>query len=96
MSDYGISATPTAGFADTVERTRAALAEQGFGILTEIDVAATMKTKLDVDMAPYLSWASATRRWPTRLSASTPPSGCCCPATSSSAASTTPTPWSRR
>lgn len=54
MSDYGISATLTAGFADTVERTRAALAEQGFGILTEIDVAATMKARLDVDLPPYL------------------------------------------
>jgi uncharacterized protein (DUF302 family) len=54
MSDYGISTTLDAGFADTVERTRAALATQGFGILTEIDVAATMKAKLDVDMAPYL------------------------------------------
>lgn len=54
MSDYGMSTTLVAGFADTVERTRAALAEQGFGILTEIDVAATMKARLDVDMAPYL------------------------------------------
>ncbi len=54
MTDYGISTTLTASFADTVQRTRTALAEQGFGILTEIDVAATMKTKLDIDMAPYL------------------------------------------
>lgn len=54
MSDYGISVTLRAGFADSVERTRAALAEQGFGVLTEIDVAATLKAKLGHDMAPYL------------------------------------------
>lgn len=54
MTDYGISITLESAFADAVERTRAALAEQGFGVLTEIDVAATMKAKLGADMTPYL------------------------------------------
>ncbi len=54
MSDYGIGVTLEADFDESVARTRAALAEQGFGVLTEIDVAATMKARLGADMAPYL------------------------------------------
>ncbi len=54
MSTYGIDTTLQLDFAETVQATRVALAEQGFGVLTEIDVAATMKTKLDVEMPPYL------------------------------------------
>ena len=41
-------------FDDAVKRTREALAEQGFGVLTEIDVKATLKNKLDEDMENYL------------------------------------------
>lgn len=42
-----------ADFDEIDARTRSALQAQGFGVLTEIDVRATMKKKLDIDMAPY-------------------------------------------
>ncbi len=54
MSGYGIDLTVRVGFTEAVERAKDALAARGFGILTEIDVAATMKAKLDVEMPPYL------------------------------------------
>jgi uncharacterized protein (DUF302 family) len=41
-------------FGDAVRLTREALAEQGFGVLTEIDVKATLKAKLNEDMEDYL------------------------------------------
>ena len=51
---YAISTILEAGYLESVGRARAALAEQGFGVLTEIDVAATMKAKLGKDMPPHL------------------------------------------
>jgi uncharacterized protein (DUF302 family) len=54
MTTYAISTTLEAGSPESVARTRKALAEHGFGILTEIDVAATMKAKLGQDMLPHL------------------------------------------
>ena len=41
-------------FPDAVSRTREALAEQGFGVLTEIDMKATLKAKLGEDMEDYI------------------------------------------
>jgi len=42
-----------ADFEEVDSRTRTALANHGFGVLTEIDVKATMKKKINVDMDPY-------------------------------------------
>ncbi len=50
---YAITRTVDASFAEAIERVTSALAEEGFGILTTIDVQATMKQKLDLDVAPY-------------------------------------------
>lgn len=51
---YGISTTIPVAYADAVKRVRRALSDEGFGVLTEIDVQATMKNKLDVDFRPYV------------------------------------------
>lgn len=51
---YGMSRTIDLPYAQAVERTRAALGQEGFGVLTEIDVTATLKKKLDVDVPPYI------------------------------------------
>ena len=52
--NIAISTPVHASFDDAVARTREALAEQGFGVLTEIDVKATLKAKLGADMEDYL------------------------------------------
>lgn len=52
---YGITRElPDTDFDTAVQRATAALKEEGFGVLTEIDVRATLKKKLDVDFPPYL------------------------------------------
>lgn len=50
----GLSATLRAPFDEAVKRTTEALADQGFGVLTTIDVKATLKKKLGHDMEDYL------------------------------------------
>jgi uncharacterized protein (DUF302 family) len=51
---YGFGTTVRLSYPDAIERTRAALKQQGFGVLTEIDVRQTLKDKLDVDFRPYV------------------------------------------
>lgn len=50
----GLSTRLEVPFDEAVERTTQALAEQGFGVLTTIDVAATLKKKIGEDMEKYL------------------------------------------
>ncbi len=51
---YALSTTLHTTFEDAVGRTRKALADQGFGVLTEIDMKATLKAKLGEDMEDYV------------------------------------------
>lgn len=53
MMSYYFSKTIRAGFDEAVSRITQALKEEGFGILTEIDVKDTLKKKLDVDFRNY-------------------------------------------
>lgn len=54
MTPYHFSVTVHEDFATAVSRTRDALADHGFGIVSEIDIALTLKEKLGVDHDPYL------------------------------------------
>lgn len=68
-------------FEEAEKRVREALASEGFGILTEIDVKETLKKKLGVELPRYKSWAPAIRRSPTAPCRASRSSACSCPAT---------------
>ena len=53
-SAYGITRTVRAGYQPTVARVKELLKDEGFGVLTEIDVQATLKQKLGKDVEPYV------------------------------------------
>ena len=54
IMEYGYKRKVPFSFADAVSKTKAELSKEGFGILTEIDVKATLKKKLDVEYENYL------------------------------------------
>ncbi|NYF98325.1 DUF302 domain-containing protein [Janibacter cremeus] len=51
---YAITTAVDAPFDETLAATREALADQGFGVLTEIDLAATLKAKVGADIDPHV------------------------------------------
>ena len=51
---YGLTTRLDLPYEEAVERTKAALKEEGFGVLTEIDVKATLKKKLNADFRMYI------------------------------------------
>lgn len=54
MEQYGSSAHVEGEFNDVVGRVIGALKQEGFGVLTTIDIAATLKAKLGHEMLPYV------------------------------------------
>ncbi|HEB58973.1 MAG TPA: DUF302 domain-containing protein [Gammaproteobacteria bacterium] len=50
---YGFDTKTQLGFDEAVEKVTGELQKEGFGVLTEIDVKAVMKKKLDIDKRPY-------------------------------------------
>ncbi len=53
MAEYGFSVTLDSGFDEAVERVTSELQKVGFGVLSDIDVAATLQKKLDHNHRPY-------------------------------------------
>jgi uncharacterized protein (DUF302 family) len=54
ITDYALRARLDVPYEQAIERVTSALKEQGFGVLTEIDVKATLKKKLDADFRKYV------------------------------------------
>lgn len=53
ITNYGFSKVVNLGYDEAIEKVTEELKKEGFGVLTEIDVKATLKKKLDVDFKPY-------------------------------------------
>ena len=53
QTNYGFTKVVNLGYDEAIEKVTEELKKEGFGVLTEIDVKATFKKKLDVDFKPY-------------------------------------------
>jgi uncharacterized protein (DUF302 family) len=76
---YTFGKTVTLPFDATLQRVTAELAQVGFGVLTEIDVKATMKKKLDQDMLPYHILGACSPEFASRAIAAEPQIGALLP-----------------
>lgn len=72
VGTYAIETTTTRSFEDALARTIELLAGQGFGIVTEIDLQATLKKKLDVDVRPYRILGACHPEYAKRATAAAP------------------------
>lgn len=54
QTTYGFGISVDLPYDEAIEATKAALKEEGFGVLTEIDVRKTLKEKIDADFEPYI------------------------------------------
>ncbi len=52
-SEFGFGTTVNLSFDDAIDKVTEELGKEGFGVLSDIDVAAKMKAKLDKDLPPY-------------------------------------------
>lgn len=74
-SKYAFGKTVALPFDEALKRITEELAKVGFGILTEIDVQATMKKKIDLDMPPYRILGACNPRFASRAIAAEPQIG---------------------
>ncbi|MBU8861905.1 DUF302 domain-containing protein [Micromonospora sp. WMMB482] len=93
---YAMTIRLSAGFAPTVERVRAALKDQGFGVLTEIDMRATLHEKLGVELEEYVILGACNPPLAHRAVQADRTSACSYRATSWSAPTGRTPPWCRR
>lgn len=95
MADYTLTKTVRRPYDETLAAVRAELGDAGFGVLTEIDLKATLKAKLDVDVAPQVILGACRPQLAHQALEVEPAIAALLPATSSSVSSTTPPPSSR-